>query len=117
MTVDLERATRLRLLVRHGNVGDAESEATNEEERELVAQMRLSEPNGAFIETPIDDFDFGSDLDDPDFDYESWEADGMPDDTKPYIREYTPKPFGWMPSDPEESSDSEEPTAADNEKC
>lgn len=98
MEVDLERAIRLRMLVRNGNEGDAESEAKTDEERELVATMRLSQPNGAFVETYPQDFDFGSDLDDPDFDYDRWEADGMPEDTKPYLGDYEPKPFGWMPN-------------------
>lgn len=98
MEVELERAIQLRLMVRNGNEGDAEANAKTDEERELVTQMRLSEPNGMFIESLPQDFDFGGDRDHPDFDHDRWVEDGMPEDTKPYVGDYQPKPFGWMPS-------------------
>lgn len=97
--IPVERISQLGVLVVNGVEGEAENQATNDEELALIAQMRSElVPMGGFVASLPVEFDF-SPMDSPDFDSAAWEADGMPmENLGSYVRAYKPKPYGWLPS-------------------
>lgn len=90
MSIDLDRMTRLTILVRTAPHGMAEEEAATPEEKEFVAELRANPPE--FVETLPADFEISA-QDSPDFDYDRWEADGFPDNEWDYVGEYKPKSY------------------------
>ena len=96
-SLDLDRSTKLTILVRTAPKGVAEEEAQTDAERTFVEEMRLTQPNGEYVESLPFDIDI-SPHDSPDFDYDRWEADGFPENEWDYVGEYTPPDLNWRPT-------------------
>jgi len=96
--IELERLVRLALLVTNGPEGAAEEEAENDEETQVVAELRRTKGDDSMIQEPPIDLDFDA-ADSPDFDWDAWEAAGFPQDRKrEFIRDYEPPKMGWRPT-------------------
>jgi len=94
-----DRIARLVTLIQLSPEGVAEENAVNEEEKELVAQMRLSlKPVPGMIVDATEDFEFDV-MDSPDFDFGAWVEAGRPkENLGSFVKKYKPKPYGWIPN-------------------